>query len=238
MQHLLSSILMFLYFSSVAQPDYATYTAFLQKHVSKTGKVNYASIQKDKIRLDKILSSFSQNAPTDKWKKDETMVYWINLYNVATIKLIADHFPLKSIMDLDGGKTWDVRRIAVGKDNYSLNQIENEVLRARFEDPRIHFALNCAAKSCPPLLNRAYIPSKIDQLLENQTRQFIQSGQMQISAGNVRISKIFEWYSVDFDYLGSKGTQGILNFLRKYSGVNIAANARIEYRDYDWSLNN
>ncbi|MBK8705831.1 MAG: DUF547 domain-containing protein [Saprospiraceae bacterium] len=109
------------------------------------------------------------------------MAFWINVYNVFTIKLIADNYPLKSIMNLDGGKTWDVERIKIGGELYSLNQIENEIIRPQFKDPRIHFALNCAAKSCPPLYDKAYLPSQLDQQLDERTRSFVNSTNNELS---------------------------------------------------------
>jgi hypothetical protein len=158
------------------------------------------------------------------------MAYWINLYNAATVRLIASNYPLKSIMDLDGGKTWDVPRVAVGPRTYSLNQIENDILRKQFEDPRIHFALNCAAKSCPPLLNQAFLPDTLDAQLDARTRLFVNNPSAnRIEPRSASISRIFDWYAADFGNLPA--------FLNRYAKAKLPGNARITFLDYDWSLN-
>ena len=237
------AILLLFSLSLIAQPKYQLLSSFLRKHVSSSGKVNYLGIQKDKAELERILKSLSTFSPDSRWKKSEELAYWINMYNGYTLLLICEHYPLKSIMELDGGKTWDVQRVPAGRMKLSLNQIENEILRAKFKDPRIHFALNCGAKSCPPLLNEAYFPKKIEQQLEKQTRLFIRSSKNVVSEKSVRVSKIFEWYGKDFIETNRQGQpgaekQGILSFLIKYSGVHIASEANISFLEYDWSLNN
>jgi hypothetical protein len=243
MRQFLTIFLAFSISSLVAQPDYAAYDAFLKKFVNSSGKVNYAGIQNNKAALDNIVLQFSQRAPEQKWKKEEVMSYWINVYNAYTLKLIVDNYPIKSITALDAGKTWDMKRIPIEKEKFSLNQIENDFLRAKYNDPRIHFVLNCGAKSCPPLFNQAFIASKIEQLLESRTKAYIQSSQLLITEKQVKISKIFDWYAADFmnkseiSNTNSK-RMATIRFLKKYSKVNISADASLSFLDYDWSLNN
>ena len=88
------------------------------------------------------------------------MAYWINVYNAFTIKMIVDNYPVSSITKLHGGKPWDVKWIELGEKKYSLNEIEHNILRPQFKDARIHFAVNCAAQSCPPILNKAWTEKK------------------------------------------------------------------------------
>ena len=139
------------------------------------------------------------------------------------------NYPLKSITDLDAGKPWDVAWIELGGKKYSLNNIENDIIRPQYKEPRIHFAVNCAAKSCPPMNNAAFTEANLNELLDSRTKNFINSSANDISAASIKISKIFDWYKDDF------GT--VINFLNKYSNTKINSGAKIEYKNYDWSLN-
>ena len=133
-------------------------------------------------------------------------------------------------MDLDGGKTWDKKWIRLGDKTYSLNEIENEIIRPKFDEPRMHFAVNCAAKSCPPLANHAYTEDNLESMLEARTRAFINDPTYNaISASSVRVSRIFDWYGEDFDNL--------IEFLNQYSATKIHSDAVVEFQEYDWSLN-
>ena len=144
--------------------------------------------------------------------------------------MITENYPISSILKLDGGKTWDVRRIKIGDKSYSLNNIENDILRPEFKDPRIHFAVNCAAKSCPPLWNHAYNVNNLESTLQARTREFINNKAFNsISRDQVEVSKIFEWYASDFGAL--------IPFLNKYSNTQIGSNASIRYSEYNWDLN-
>ena len=117
--------------------------------------------------------------------------------------------------------------------SYSLNQIEHEIVRPTFKDPRIHFAFVCAAKSCPKLLNAAYLPATIQAQFDRQTRHFInQSGKNQISAEVAKVSQLFNWYGDDFKTKGS-----VIDYLNQYATTKINAGAKLEFLDYDWALN-
>lgn len=211
--------------------DHAAWDSLLLRYVSPVGKVNYAALKKnDTEALEAYCRQLSEHAPQEDWSRAEQMAYWINAYNAFTVKLIVEHYPISSIMNLNGGKTWEVKRIPIGNNTYSLNQIEHYILRARFGDPRVHFALNCAARSCPPLLHRAYTASQLDSLLDARTRSFIQDArQNTISSSQAQVSKIFEWYAADFGDLRS--------YLNRYAKVKMKKEATITYREYDWNLN-
>ena len=171
------------------------------------------------------------NAPQSTWSKEEQLAYWINAYNAFTVKLILDNPSVKSIKDLHGGKPWDVKWIKIGTKTYSLNGIENDIIRPQFKEPRIHFAVNCAAKSCPPLLNKAWTAQNLNTNLEQQAKLFINNTKFnQITANEVKVSRIFEWYSSDFGNL--------IDYLNKYSSVKINAKAKVTFIDYNWALNN
>lgn len=214
---------------ALAQPNYDAYNAFLQKNVSATGTVNYKNIKKNKADLDKIVTVFAAKTPDKTWAKNDALVYWLNAYNLFTIKLIVDNYPVKKITDLDSGKPWDVKRIELAGQKYSLNQIENDIIRPTFKDARIHFAVNCAAKSCPPLLNKAFTAATVQTTLEQRTKTFVNSKANVLTEKNVKISKIFDWYKADFGEINT--------FLSKYSTTKIAKDAKVEFTTYDWNLN-
>lgn len=221
--------LLFIFFNGLNAQDYSALDKILSKYVSPSGTVDYNGLKASKTELNNVYNTLTGMNPASINNKDAQMAYWINVYNVATLKLIVDNFPLKSIMDLDKGKPWDVKRISVGGKSYSLNDIENTKIRT-FKDPRIHFAVNCAAKSCPPLLNSAFTPDKLNAQLESQTKKFINNAKStSLSPGKAVISKIFDWYKEDFG--------NVIAFINKYSSTNVGADAKITYQEYDWSLN-
>lgn len=216
--------------TSEAQPDFKTWDAFLKKYVSATGDVDYKSIKANKKELDAITKTFSATSVSPSWSKNDQLAFWINAYNAFTIDLIINNYPLKSIQGLDGGKPWDVKRINIGGKKYSLNNIENDIIRPQFKDARIHFAVNCAAKSCPPILNGAFFGKTLDTQLDEVAKKFINNKKYQtITSSNITLSKIFDWYGVDFG--------DIVTFINKYSNVKVNKSATIAYKDYDWALN-
>ncbi|MEI6411466.1 MAG: DUF547 domain-containing protein [Bacteroidota bacterium] len=210
--------------------NHENWNKLLVKHVNASGKVDYKGFKADKAALDAYCEELAAHTPQNDWSRGEKMAYWINAYNAFTIQLITDHYPLTSILKLDGGKTWDVKRIQLGDKKYSLNQIENEILRPQFKDPRIHVAINCAAKSCPPLLNKAYTAENLEQTLDERARKFINNAQYNtISTDRAQLSKIFDWYAADFPDLKK--------FVNQYSSTKLNASAIIEFKEYDWDLN-
>jgi hypothetical protein len=227
------AVLPFLAVSSLekAGPDHSQWDRLLQKHVNETGKVDYTGFKEDRALLDAYLAELAGFPVEKSWPRAHKMAYWINAYNAFTIKLIVDQYPINSIRDLHDGNPWDVKWISLGEKTYSLNNIENDILRPQFKDARIHFAVNCAAKSCPPLANKAFTAKNLDELLDQQTQKFINNSRFnQIKPGSVKVSKIFEWYREDFD--------GLISYLNKYASADIQKSAKIEYVEYDWSLNN
>lgn len=211
-------------------PSHEAWDKLLQQYVNGTGKVNYAGLKKDRAKLGAYLKTLQENPPQADWPRADKMAFWINAYNAFTTSLIVDHYPIGSIQQLDGGKTWDVKRFKIGGRDYSLNQIENDELRAPFRDARIHFAVNCAAKSCPPLLNHAWTGINLEANLEKQAKAFVNHpGFNKLGKKELEISKIFEWYAADFGDLAG--------FLNRYAVARVEKGAKIKYREYDWGLN-
>ena len=209
--------------------DIQLYQQLLKKYVSKEGKVNYAGIKEEITILEAYARSLSDDPGFSSGTDNQKLALWINTYNAYTLLMVAKNYPVNSIRDLHGGKPWDATWIRIEKKNYSLNQIENDVIRPLFNEPRIHFVLNCAARSCPPLLNTAFTASNLENLLEIATKNFINSRNNVIKENKAEISSIFDWYREDFG--------PIIPYLNRYSNIKIKDNARISYLTYDWSLN-
>lgn len=216
---------------TTGQVDYSLYGKILSQYVSPAGQVNYENIvQNQKEELGQFLRDLADVNP-ENLKKDQQLAYWINAYNAFTIQLIIDHWPVKSIKDIANGEPWDKQWITLHGGTYSLNQIEHDIIRPGFNDPRIHFAVNCAAKSCPPLLNKPYYGDQLDHQLNNQSRLFINNPKYnRLSKKNIEISRLFEWYEKDFD--------DVIDFINKYSKITIDPEAEIRYKGYNWALNN
>jgi hypothetical protein len=209
----------------------------LKKHVNAQGFVNYKGFQRDSSEFNTYLKLLSDNPPdTEKWSKDDQKAYWINAYNAFTIKLILNHYPIESIKDIKRGipfvnTTWDIKFIKIGNKTYDLNNLEHSILRPKFKDNRIHFAVNCASFSCPKLRNEAYIGEKLNEQLDDQARAFLaDKSKNVITANSIKLSKIFTWYSIDFP--GNK-----INYLNKYAPVKINSDADRTSMPYNWALN-
>ena len=210
--------------------SHAAWNALAQKHISTTGKVNYKGFKADIAPFNAYLKSLADNPVQNGWSRGEKMAYWINAYNAFTIKLIVDNYPVKSIMDLEGGKPWDKKWIKLGGKTYSLNNIEHDILRPTYKDARIHFAVNCAAKSCPPVWNKAWTAQNLNGQLERSAKAFINNSKYNsVGGSNASISKIFEWYAVDFG--------NIIDYLNKYATTKVAAGTTVKYQEYNWALN-
>lgn len=214
----------------------------LKRHVNEKGLVNYKGFQTDQHKLNSYLMLL-KNAPPNKktWTREEQLAYWINAYNAFTIALILEHYPVKSIKDIGSGplitfinSPWDIKFIEIGGKKLDLNNIEHGIIRKDFDDPRIHFALVCAAKSCPELRNEAYTGDQLNRQLQEETKSFINNpSKNKIEKGEARLSKYFDWYGGDFEKRG----QTIVDFINQYSTIKISDHTAIEYLDYNWGLN-
>lgn len=210
--------------------DYKNYGQFLKKYVSVDGKVNYENISKGKPELATIIKQFEKNSPKKKWSRNEKLAYWINAYNMYTIQLIINNYPLKSIKDIES--PWDKEFISIENKNISLGHIEHKILR-KMNEPRIHFAINCASFSCPNLKNYPFEPEKLDNQLQVVAKSFINDKTKNIiSANEIKISAIFDWFGDDFKTNGS-----LIDYLNKYSSTKINKNAKINFLEYNWNLN-
>ncbi len=227
---------------SEAQPiSHELWDAQVAKYVSPEGRVRYAAWLADTTVLNAYLATLSAGFPTAAhWTEAERLAYWINAYNAFTVQLILRNYPVKSIEDIGPklavpfiNSVWDIPFIGIEGHTLTLNNIEHDILRKEFDEPRIHFAINCASNSCPPLLHEAYTPEKLEAQLEAQAFRYLLDPRHNVlKETSVELSKIFFWFGGDFKKEGS-----LIDFLNRYAPTPIRADASVSYRTYDWNLN-
>lgn len=230
-------------FKGKGQPiAHEAWTQILKKHVNSKGLVDYKGIIRDKAELQSYLDYLTANPPGKDWSKEDQIAYWLNAYNAFTVKLIVDHYPLKSIKDLGPKKQiifintpWDHKFFKIGDKTMTLNRIEHRILRKIFTEPRIHFALNCASISCPKLRREAYQGSRLDEQLTDQAKEFMRDGDKnKPNATEPELSSIFSFYGSDMRKWSGKS---LIDYINQYSPVKMKPDAKIDYLDYDWGLN-
>ncbi len=222
-----------------ATVDNTIYGRLLQAHVVD-GKVDYAGFNRDEADLDGYLAQLEKVNP-ERLDRAEQMAFYINAYNAWTIKLILSHYPgVKSIKDLGSlfQSPWKKKFVKINGKTTTLDHIEHGILRPIFKDPRVHFAVNCASKSCPPLQDKPFTGADLDRQLEAATIHFINDPQSNFIKGDkLYVSRIFKWFGEDFG-------GDIRGFFRTYARGDLAKkmaaagdNLEVRYLDYDWSLN-
>ncbi len=203
----------------------------LGQHVNEAGLVDYVGMEGDRDQLESYLELLDEMPPQLSWTEEEVMAYWVNAYNAFTVKLILDNYPVASIMDLDNPFTEDF--ITINGVSYSLNQIEQNILLDVFGEERLHFAINCASMSCPPLRNEAYSGDNLYNQLEDQANIFINNSfYNDLSGDTLQLSAIFDWYNIDF----TDGTT-LVEYLNQYSDSLLEEGQAINFKEYDWALN-
>jgi hypothetical protein len=221
--------------------DHSAYDRLLKKYVNERGLVNYKGFKRDEKELQRYLDLISKNPPTDKWSKNEQMAYWINAYNAYTIQLVLKHYPIASIKDI-GSKIqipfvttpWASKFFKIGDEEMSLDNIEHSILRKKFNEPRIHFALVCAARSCPRLRTEAYTADKLIAQLDDQGSDFLNNpAKNAITPQKASLSKYFDWYKGDW----KENNKSVDYWVNQYSKTKINKDTPISYLDYNWALN-
>jgi hypothetical protein len=228
--------------------DHSPFTRALNAHV-KNGFVDYAGLKKNADFI-AYVNTLKTTNPND-FQGNEKLSFWINVYNAFTLRIACDNHPLTSFKDLGAGLVigtitgttiWDKKLVTVGGKTYTLNDVENKIIR-KMNEPRIHFAIVCAAKSCPPLRSEAYEASKLDAQLTEQAQIFLANtaaNRYDIAKKKIYVSKIFDWFDDDF----GDNDEEIVKFIAKYAPASVkdsllqmADDISIKYNDYDWSLN-
>ncbi|RME68190.1 MAG: DUF547 domain-containing protein [Verrucomicrobia bacterium] len=235
-----------------AAPDDALYTALLAEHVSD-GLVDYPALRDDP-RLNAYLRQIAATDPETLPDDPARIAFWINTYNAATLQLVTENLPLRSIRDLGRGgvvlsfllKTtpWDRRFVRVAGRVYTLNEIEHDILRKRYREPRIHFALVCAARSCPPLRREAYRGDRLEAQFRDQARRFLldpAKNRYDPATHTLHLSMIFKWFADDFGATETERLAFIFQFVDLHEMAPEAnpppGPPAIRYLEYDWSLN-
>ena len=233
----------------------------LHEHVvminqGRASQVDYAAFLQDRPVLQRYLAQLSavNEAVFAGWSKPEQLAFLINAYNAFTVELILTRYPkLDSIKDLGSflRSPWKKEFVPLLGQKRSLDDIEHGLIRnpGDYNEPRIHFAVNCASIGCPGLLNEAFVAEKLDQQLEAVTRAFLQDrtrNRFNVSTGTLEISKIFDWYTEDFER-GWGGWHSLNHFLVHYADsltdnaqekmAVATGNFKVRYLDYDWKLN-
>ncbi|MBZ0167717.1 MAG: DUF547 domain-containing protein [Candidatus Omnitrophica bacterium] len=238
--------------TAVASERHSAFTAILDNHVSARGLVNYTD-----LCADARLGQYTQTLSSTDWTTlsgDDQLAFWINAYNAFTLTVVCDSYPIDSINDLHKGglalgtvfntTIWDKKIFAINGEEMSLGHIEHNILREGPEKARIHFAIVCAAVSCPPLRAQAYEGTKIDAQLEAQGRIFLARADLNrfdLPKKRAYLSGIFKWFLKDF---GRDKTE-LLRYLARYAPDPAVAESlrsepgewRIKWNKYDWSLN-
>lgn len=252
--------------SSGEEELYAGYAKVLSEFVNDKGLVYYRGLKDSRAGLDAFvaqLGAFS-SARYETFREAEKVAFWSNAYNALTLKAIIDNYPIKSgffsslafpknsIRQISG--VWDKLEFQVMGKAHTLNQIEHEILRKKFSEPRVHMALVCAALSCPRLRNEPYYGARLEEQFADQTREFLSDSARFVfpkDEGTLQLSKIFEWFGGDFiaKYAWKEGNPGyggqdaaVVNYVMQHLPEEQAKTLgskkmNIAYLDYDWSLN-
>ena len=223
--------------------------------------VDYSALKKGRAALDASIDAFAQPSAVEEqaWPRDERLAFWINAYNAFTLRAIVDHYPIKgswlslqprnSIRQIDG--VWTTIAWQAAGRRVTLDDIEHKILRAEFKEPRIHFAINCASISCPPLPPEPYLAPTLNAQLDQAARRYLASAEgLRVDGETLRVSSILKWYGEDFveQFAGSapvgrdpieRAIRGVIIRFGPPEAATLArrAAARIRFLDYNWSLN-
>ncbi|VFQ45919.1 DUF547 domain-containing protein [Desulfoluna butyratoxydans] len=219
--------------------DHAPFDDLLATHV-RGGGIDYDGLADEEDKLDAYLAPAASYS-AEGLSREEAMAFWINMYNAWTLKLILTKYPeIESIKDLGSvfSSPWKKEFVKIGGKTLTLNEIEHAILREKYQDPRIHFAVNCASRSCPPLLAEAYLGDTLDAQLDAATIDFINnSANTRVEGNRLVVSRIFKWYKEDFGddiaaYIG-RYAEGPL----KAAMAQAQGDLKVSFMAYDWSLN-
>ncbi len=232
---------------------YDNYGTVLSSYVNQKGEVNYKDLQQNRQSLDDFNQSLSGLSPAvyDSWTENEKIAFWVNIYNSLTLQAILDNYPTKSIRDIPG--VWKRLKFSVMGQDLTLDQIEHQILRKQFDEPRIHMGLVCASVGCPVLRQEPYVGERLEQQLDEQTRLFLglnRNFKIDQNQEKVYLSSIFKWFGEDFvskhaaqdQFAGNNKERAVLNFVQQYLEPQnqtylTQGEYKIAYLDYDWSLN-
>lgn len=233
--------------------EHGAWTEILRANV-RGDRLDYAAVQRAPEKLNAYLESLHAVTPREVggWTREQRFAFWINVYNAHTIKKVVDNYPLESIKDLNTGlfgakSVFGKEFIAMAahhpkgkKDELSLNDVEHDILRAKFKDARVHAAINCASYSCPPLLGEAFTAQKLDEQLDAQMKAFVvdtKRNRFDREKNRLVLSEIFDWFDDDFERDAGSVRAFVARFAPEADREFILGTKKIKHLDYDWSLN-
>jgi hypothetical protein len=241
-------------------PDHQAFTRVLEA-VVEMPHVDYRALKADRSGLDRYVAALGRTDPgaLERASREEQLAFWINAYNACMLRIVVDHYPIRRggvglfgairnrVAGYPDNSVWQIRHVftrdhcPVAGQRRSQDEIEHEIIRPRFQEPRIHFAVNCAAVSCPVLWVDAYRGAELDEQLDRAVRQLMANPEhFRLERGSpatLRLNKVLDWYREDFD-----GTEGLKRFFAEYlEGADrelvLRPDTRVEFFDYDWTLN-
>jgi hypothetical protein len=229
--------------------DWQPWTDLLAEVVAPDGKVDYDRLLERRARLDAVAAALTEISPESdpaRFPSDEhRLAYWLNAYNVFTLHAILAEYPISSVWKTRDGQFFQRRRHRAGGRAISLDDIEHEILRGEFREPRIHFAINCGSNGCPALRPSAYVGEGLQATLRAASEQFLANEwncRIDHAARRIFVSRIFKMYAEDF--AGAAGTTqdyrvGVLRFVAQHTGESLARieDYEVVYNTYDWGLN-
>jgi hypothetical protein len=229
--------------------DYSLWTKLLQAIVTTEGKVDYESLARHRALLTDFvvqLGTASPDMTPERFPRPEdALAYWINAYNAFVLAAVIEEYPIRSVWKVQDGQFFMRARHRAGGRLLSLNDIEHRILRGRFHEPRIHFALNCASNGCPPMRPQAFVPDGIQETLRVATRRFLASDwncHIDKAQQKIFVSRLFRMYAEDFAgeaHTTAEYRRGVLRFIAEHTGTPLEAIAEyaLVYNIYDWGLN-
>ena len=226
---------------SVEVPDTSCYAALLKAYVDENGFVDYQALAKDAdttAGLDAYIASLA-DTPLDKLTRDQHLATLINAYNAFTLRLILDHRPLDSIYDIPESKRWKAKRWVVGGKTVSLDSLEHEWIRPNFREPRVHWALVCAAYSCPRLLNEPYVAETLENQFEAQAAYVHQDKRFFYFKGDVLyLTELYSWFAGDFEQVDGSALKHAARYSPRLAKLlDEGRPPKVRAIPYDWSLN-
>ena len=226
--------------------DHAPWQRFLQAHVHAgddgINRVAYAQVTvEERSALRDYISSL-ERIEIRGYRRDEQLAFWINLYNAATVSVVLEHYPVSSIRDISSGflsfGPWGKKRLRIEGQALSLNDIEHRILRPLWRDPRLHYALNCAALGCPNLQRDAFTPNNTQALFDRAAREYINHPRgVEIVEGELRVSSIYSWFREDFGSGEADVIKHLLVYAQPALATELAGFSSIDDDHYDWALN-
>lgn len=220
--------------------DHSLFNHLLNDHVAPGGWVDYAGLSRESHKLDQYIGTLAE-VPFETLSRDEKLALLINAYNAFTLRLILDYYPIKSIKDIPSSKRWKHKRWRLASRVVSLDDIEHEWIRSKFSEPRIHFALVCAAIGCPPLRPDAYTANRLEVQLHDQTLYVHTHDRwfsFDASRNTVHLTKLYKWYGGDFESVAKSVTHFAARYVPTLDrAMRQGSKPRIKWKEYSWTLN-